>query len=247
MTDKEKLQKLFQAALLDGSEEKVTPVRTRPQPTLDKLAAHAPTPSAPPVAAQPAPEPAALAPAPVAVTTAFVQPMENAGLEATAAEELRILLDEQHLRVKRRHRREAIGTLAVFLALIGGGFGWFVHSPKRVQAFRDAMTEIRSVGDITSMAAKYQKALNKIGTRSQDLETATESMGVSSNQDGMTDVYMDAEMKQMMAGEGKTVGERNQVLQKKFDKVKTEGPNATVIPTSPATAPKAATSLPVKP
>ena len=151
--------------------------------------------------------------------------------------------------MKRKRRRETVGALAVFLALTGGGFGWFVHSPDRVQAVRDAMTEIRSVGDIASMVAKYQKALDKIGTRSQDIAAATESMGVSSNQDGMKDVYMDAEMKEMMGGEGKTVGERNKVLQEKFGSVKTGGLKAAVMPTAPPaepttpSAPKADTSL----
>jgi hypothetical protein len=253
MTDKEKLQKLFQAALLDASEEKVTLARAYPKSTLDRMAAQASIPSNPPVAVQPVQEPVAMAPAEVVApvaAAAFVQPMANAGLDAAAAEELRILLDEQNLRMKRKRRRETIGTLAVFFALTGGGFGWFVHSPDRVQAVRAAMTEIRSVGDIASMVAKYQKALDKIGTRARDIDAATESMGVSSNQDGMKDIYMDAEMKEMMGGEGKTVGERNRVLQEKFGSVKTGGLKAAVMPTPPPAEPidpKADTSLSLKP
>lgn len=251
---KEKLQKLFQAALLDASEEKVTLARAYPKSTLATLAAQAATPSAPLETPQPAPEPVAMVPAqvvaPVAAAAEFVQPMANAGLDAAAAEELRILLDEQHLRLKRKRRRETIGALVVFLALTGGGFGWFVHSPDRVQAVRAAISEIRSVGDIAGMVAKYQKALDKIGTRSQDIAAATESMGVSSSQEGMKDVYMDAEMKEMMGGEaGKTVGERNRMLQDKFGSVKTGGLKAAITrPSSPAAgntpaAPKADTSL----
>ena len=236
MTDKEKLQKLFQAALLDASEEKVTLARAYPKSTLD----NARSPGTDSVrssgcsASRPGTRghgPAQVV-APVAAATDFVQPMENAGLDAAAAEELRILLDEQHLRMKRKRRRETVGALAVFLAMTGGGFGWFVHSPDRVQAVRDAVKEVRSVGDIAGMVAKYQKALDKIGTRSQDIDAATESMGVSSNQDGMKDVYMDAEMKEMMGGEGKTVGERNNLLQEKFGKVKTGGLKAAVMPTA---------------
>lgn len=235
---KEKLQKLFQAALLDASEEKISLARAYPKSTLDTLAAQAATPSTPLAIPQPDSEPVAVVPvpAPVAAATDFVQPMANAGLEAEAAEELRILLDEQNLRLKRKRRRESIGALVVFLALTGGGFGWFVHSPDRVQAVRAAMSEIRSVGDIAGMVAKYQKALDKIGTRSKDIAAATESMGVSSNQDGMKDVYMDSEMKEMMGAEaGKTVGERNRMLQDKFGSVKTGGLKAAVTrPSSPA-------------
>jgi hypothetical protein len=231
-TDKEKLQKLFQAALLDPSGEKVTLQRAFPQ-------------SAPAATAPVAPVPVVqTAPEPVAQATAFVQPMANAGLDAVAAEELRILLDEQNLRMKRKRRRETIGALAVFLAVTGGGFGWFVQSPERVQAFKSAITEIRSVGDIGAIVAKYQKALDKIATRAQDIDAATESMGVSSNQEGLKDVYMDAEMKEMMGGKGKTVGERNRMLQEKFDDVKTKGLKGTVAKTAPEAADSSSTLQP---
>ena len=239
-TDKEKLQKLFQAALLDSSVEKATLQRAFPQSAPAALAPVAPAP-----VAQTAPEPVAqAAPAPVAQATAFVQPLPNAGLDAVAAEELRILLDEQNQRMKRRRRRETIGTLAVFLAITGGGFGWFVQSPARVQAFKSTISEIRSVGDIGAMVAKYQKALDKIATRAQDIDAATESMGVTSNQEGMKDVYLDAEMKEMMGGEGKTVGERNRILQEKFADVKTKGLKGAVAKTAPATADSSSTLQP---
>jgi hypothetical protein len=236
---KEKLQKLFQAALHDASTDKVTLARAYPKTTLDTLAAQAATPSAPLIPAQP--EPGAMVPAqsvaPAATSTDFVQPLENAGLDASSAEELRILLEGQHLRLKHKRRRETIGALAVFLVLTCGGFGWFVHSPDRVQAFRDAVKEVRSAGDIAGMVAKYQKALDKIGTRSKDIDAATESMGVSADQTAMKDVYMDAEMKQMMGGEGgKTIGERNKMLREKFGSVKTGGLKASVA--SGAAAPK---------
>lgn len=243
MTDKEKLQKLFQAALNDVNEEKVTLARAYPKSTLESLAAQATIPVASVTPVQP--EPVAMVPAPVVTAPEFVQPLENAGLDATAAEELRILLEEQHHRLKRKRIRETVGALVVFLALTGGGFGWFVHSPDRVQAVRAAIKEVRSVGDIAGMVAQYQKALDKIGTRAQDIDIATESMGVSANQEGMKDVYMDAEMKQMMGGEGKTAGERNRMLQEKFGSVKTGGLKVAVMPT--AAAPAADTALSLQP
>ncbi len=241
MTDKDKLQKLFQAALLDASEERVTLARAYPKSTLDSLAAQAATPPSPLVTPQPLPEPVAMAPVPVAAAvtppTDLVQPMANAGLDAVSAEELRILLEEQHRRLKRRRRRELVTSLVVFLGITGGGFGWFVTSPERVQAVRDAVKEVRSVGDIAGMLAKYQKALDKIATRAQDIDAATESMGVSSSLAGLKDVNMDAEMKEMMGGEGKTVGERNRLLQEKFGSVKEGGLKAALVPTSKPKAP----------
>jgi hypothetical protein len=235
MTDKDKLQKLFQAALLDVNEEKANLARALPKATDVAPASLAEIPCDPLPAPLPAAESAA---APAAPATDFVQPMANAGLDAVSAEELRILLEEQHQRLKRRRRRELVGTLLVLLTFTGGGFGWFVHSPERVQAFRDAVREVRSVGDIAGMVAKYQKALAVIGTRAQDIDAATESMGVSSNQEGMQDVYLDAEMKEMMGGEGRTVGERNRMLQEKFSSVKQGGLKAALAPTSKPQTPE---------
>ena len=209
MTDNEKLQQLFQAALKDTSEGKASLVRAFPSPT-------------PIVANPPSIEPVPQVffkpeEAPVAVE-ASARPATNAGLGEAESAELGALLDEQNLRKSRKRRRELIGTFVVLFALTGGGFGWFVHSPARVQAFREAVKDIRSVGDIKSTVAQYQVALDRISARSSQIDEATQSMGVSSNQDGMADPNMDAEMHAMMGGEGKTTGERNKTLQNAFGK-----------------------------
>jgi hypothetical protein len=158
-------------------------------------------------------------------------PPPNAGLDDAASAELGALLDEQMARQKRRRKRELIGTFVVLFGLTGGGLGWFVQSPTRLQAFREAVADIRSVGDVAAMAAKYQVALDKIAARSKHVDQATEAMGGSANQDGMKDVNMDAEMQAMMGGEGKTTGERGQILQNAFGK-KIKAPE--VAPNHPA-------------
>ena len=211
-TDQDKLQKLFQAALNDAAADKVTLARAFPKST--PIPAQLPPQDAPAPVAEAVQMPAA--PAAPATPKDFVQPMANAGLDEAAAEELRILLEEQNLRMKRKRRRETVCALAIFLSITGGGFGWFVHSPDRVQAAKDAYRDIRSAGDVMGMVAKYRKALDKIAVRGDQINQATESMGVTSSLDGVKDIYMDAEMKQMMGDEGKTVGERNRMLQQKF-------------------------------
>lgn len=204
MTDQEKLQQLFQAALKAPPTEGKSPLaRAFPTPTPTPLAA------APVSEVVPTPEP----PAAVAASTV---PVANAGLDDAASAELGALLDEQMARQKRKRRRELIGIFVVLLGLTGGGLGWFVQSPTRLQAFREAVADIRSVGDVAAMVAKYQVALDKIATRSNQIDQATEAMGGSANQDGMKDVNMEAEMQAMMGGEGKTSGQRNQILQNAF-------------------------------
>ncbi len=197
MTHTEKLQQIFDAALKDSSEFTKQPTRAFPTSA-----------SAQPVAVSP--------PAPAPEPEPIVESAANVGLSAAASAELGTLLDEQHQRKARKHRRETLVTLAVVLALTGGGAGWFIQSPQRLQALKEAVHDIRSIGDVKSIVAKYQAALDKIGDRSKQIDQATESMGVSSNQDNAIDPNMNAEMLSLMGGKGKTTGQRNQMVRNAF-------------------------------
>ena len=205
MTHAEKLQQIFDAALKDCSEP-VKPLARAFPATLGTAAV---------TVSQPAPEPECM-PEPVeeVPTTAAV----SAGLIITPAEsaELGRLLEEQQERESRKRRRDMWTSLAVVLVLIGGGSGWFVQSPQRVQALNEAVQDVRSLGDVSSLAARYQAALDKVAIRSKQIDTATESMGVSSNQDGVTDPTMDAETLAMMGGSGKTTRKRSELITQKF-------------------------------
>ncbi|GAA5126882.1 hypothetical protein JIN84_09505 [Luteolibacter yonseiensis] len=208
MTDKEKLNKLFQAALQDSSEPGKPPTRVFPT----SPAAAAPVPPQ-----EPAPAPIPVAAAPPEPAPDLVRPMENAGLDEAASKELGLLLDEQMERKKRGRRRELLVTLGVCLALAGGGYGWFVQSPQRVQAFQEAMRDLRASGDVSSMVAKYRQALDRVAVRSQQIDQATAAMGVKGGAGDEKDPYMEEEMRAMMGGEkGKTVGQRNKMLQDNF-------------------------------
>jgi hypothetical protein len=215
MTDKEKLQQLFNAALQGGSDFDKPPTRAFPQSRVACV-------TAAPVAA-PAPEEVAVAevtvPAPAPRGGELVEPMPNAGLDDETSTELGKLLDEQHARVTRRRRREMMVTLLVLFGLTGGGFGWFVSSPARVTAFKSAMTEIRSVGDIKGMLAKYQVALDKIGTRGADIDDASMALGVDPSTVVDDDPYMEAETEAFTGEVGTGVGARNKKFQEKFGKL----------------------------
>lgn len=143
-------------------------------------------------------------------------PVVNAGLDEESVAELGALLDERQQRMERQRRRNKLVTVVVFLALTGGGYGWFIQSPQRVQAFHEAMNDIRSVGDFASIVAKYNKSLEKIKVHSAQTDNATASMGIDPTKDNSEDAYLEKETKEMMIGEGKTVGERNRVLREKF-------------------------------
>ena len=212
MTDQEKLQKLFDAALRDSSPVEKAPTRVVPMASAALPAT--PTSAEKPVAPTVEPD---TAPQPVATT----EPI----LDKAAAEELGALLDEQIRRKKRQRRRESLVAALVLLGITGGGSAWFVQSPERVQALLSAISEIRSVGDVKSMVAKYQDALNRISARGQQIDQATKAMGITSNGKDEEDPYFDAEMKQMMGGEGKTMGDRAKGMQKAFGDMQKEHGN----------------------
>lgn len=218
MTDKEKLNQLFEAALKDTSPGVKPLARAFPKPEIVPMPAPIPEPAA--VVAK-VPEPAAVVvevPEAPAAVEPLVVPMENAGLDHETSTELGKLLDEQTGRKNRKHRREKLITLAACLTLTCGGFGWFVHSPARVQAFHQVVKDIRSTGDIKGMVASYSKALDKVAARSAQIDQSTRAMGVSADQSNEKDPNMDAEMKAMMGGEGKTTGDRSKMLQQAFGK-----------------------------
>jgi hypothetical protein len=215
MTDKEKMQRLFDAALKDPKElNAAPPTRVVPVSPLEAV----PVPVVAPVfqAKMQDTVPAMVAPEPATVPQPTSQPTMAAVLDDAASTELAALLDEQFKRKRRKRRIEALVTAAVMLSVCGGSTIWFVQNPQRVQAFKDAIREIRSVGDVKALVASYQKSLDRISARGQQVEQATAAMGVKKSAKDDIDPFMDAEMKQMMGGEGKTVGQRNRALQQNF-------------------------------
>lgn len=211
MTDKQKLQQLFDAALKSPVEAPgVPPRRVVPVPALDVVPAVAPV------------ERAVIPAAPVSSLPVEVEPVTAkaptmAGvLDDAASDELALLLDEQMQRKSRKRKIEALVTALVLLGTVGGASGWFVSSPTRVQAFKEAMRDIRSVGDVKGMVAKYQEHLDRIAARGKQIDQASVGLGVDLAKVDQSDAYMDAEMKEMRGGEGKTVGQRGKAMNAAF-------------------------------
>ena len=210
MTDQEKLQKLFDAALRDPSEAVKAPTRVSPTPPVFESQETGNTDSVSEPSLKQELQPTVMA---------GESTHPNHGLDHKTSTELGLLLDEQNRRKSQKARRGALITLVTLIGVVGGGTAWFVSSPDRVKALKSAISEVRSAGDITAILAKYQKAVDAIGNRSKQIDAATESMGVSSDQSEAEDPNMDAEMQAMMRGEGKTVGQRNKLLQDKLGKI----------------------------
>lgn len=231
MTDKEKLQQLFEAALKDPSLPTAqTPKRAFPVSPLEQSAAilqPQTQPSPFPVQAAMRSEMMPVTPPVAPVFDAVVVPNTGAAptmaavLDDAASTELAGLLDEQHKRKARKRRMEALVTAAVLLGSTGGGTLWFVQSPDRVTAFKEAMGDFRSLGDVKSLVAKYQDALDRIGARGKQIDQATAAMGVKKSDKDEEDPFFEKEMQDMMGGadKGKTVGQRNRLMQKNFSEM----------------------------
>ncbi len=200
MTDKEKLQSLFDAAMRSPEEPGGKPKRAVPGAESAK----------PPEA-----EPAVVEPATAEEKPAVISPAE--ALDKEAAEELGLLLDERIRRDKRKRRIEVLLTTVALLGSALGGTVWFVQDKERVSAMTQAVDEIRTAGDPETMAANYNQALEKIAQRGNQLDSATAGMGVNPNKDHGGDLHMEAEMKQMMGKEGgATTCQRNKLLVQNF-------------------------------
>lgn len=202
MTDNETLQKLFEAALREPSPATSGPPKHAVPVTVSNEM-EPPNPTATGPAPEPEPEPVEATP-------------EAPTLDRATADELGTLLDEKVRKTARKRRRNALITAFVLFGSTGGGAAWFLQSPERIEALSSAIQEIRSVGDVKTIVGRFQKALDKIAVRSQQIDQATAALGVTPTAEDEKDPYMEAEMKEMTGGEGKTVGERNRALQTSF-------------------------------
>jgi hypothetical protein len=228
MTGHDDLEKLFEAAL----QEKEAPSRYGTPESMKKGAPAAFHRPAPPFqAATPQPQapfqapPCSAAPSAPATPEAMRDQQGGASLGTTINAELAEIMDAKIAREKRRRRRGFLATILLFVGVTGGATGWILSNPDRFEAIKQAIAEIKSVGDIQSMVAKYQKALDRIAVRGQQIDAATTAMGVDpTSVVEHEDPGFDKEMQAMIGGEGgKTTAARDKLLREKFASVQETG------------------------
>lgn len=149
----------------------------------------------------------------------------QSSLDMGISAELGAIMDAKIVREKRKRRRSLIFMLLFFVGITGGAAGWVVSNPARFAEMKKVVAEIRSVGDIEGMVAKYQKALDKVAVRSEQIDAATVSMGVDpASAADMEDQGFDKEMRDMMGEDGgPTSASRNAKLQGEFKHVQESG------------------------
>jgi hypothetical protein len=148
------------------------------------------------------------------------KPPGDGSAEAREVEvDLSTLLDLQIERTAKDSRQANKIILGFCGFLICLALGWYAASDGNRRKVAALIEDVRASGKDAqlmksplSMADAYDRALEKIGTHSTDIDNASISMGVDPkkvHEDGMED-----EMKAMMDGKGQTVGERNRLLQR---------------------------------
>ncbi len=232
MTGREDLDKLFEAAL----QQKEAPSIYGTPESMKKTAPAAFSKPGAPFQAAPTPTTApmdnAFAAAPFVAAApgapkadVVLDTLGMTSLDNTINAELAEIMDAKIVRDKARRRRGRLTLVLIFLGVTGGAAGWVVSNPDRLEALKATIAEIKSVGDIKGMVAKYQVALDKIAVRGKQIDAATVSIGVDpTSMDGHEDPGFDKEMQAMMGEEGgKTTAVRDKLLREKFGDVQKTG------------------------
>lgn len=135
----------------------------------------------------------------------------------TLETDLSSLLDLQLQRQATESKHTSRVILFGFALLMASGLVWYVASETNrlkvdglIQNVKESRKDLDQISNPPAILGAYDEAMEKLGTRSTDIDTATRSMGVDPKtvkEDGM-----DQEMKGMMGGHGRTVGERDRTL-----------------------------------
>lgn len=136
-------------------------------------------------------------------------------------EDLSVLLDEQARRLKKKRQR-ANWVILLFLFTLGGSGGaWYAKSPENraavaevLQNLKEGRKDLAMVTDPVAMAEQFDESLAEINTRKEAIDQASFAMGIDPT--NVAEDGMNAEMKEMMGGEGRTISERNLLLQRKM-------------------------------
>jgi hypothetical protein len=209
MTTQEKIEQLALAALRSAP-----PPATAPQPSTYMAPFEKPKTVGLVESAKPAVETAA--PAPVAAAEAPTSNFQHA-----SDPELRAEIEERDARIARTRRVQSIAASVTLLgALIAGGT-WFATSPSAranaaaiIPALRQSVDDVKMIGSLTE---KYDEKLEKIAVRGDQISDATRALGVDPDSlPDDVDPHMQAEMQQMMGGEGVTNVDRDKAFKQKF-------------------------------
>jgi hypothetical protein len=218
MSDREDLDKLFEAALRQTEPPGYSIGRLSKTPGKAEPSGYTP---APPFARTPVPVSAPIA---ISQEAPLLDERGAASLDTAMNEELEAIVDAKMAKAKARRRRGAVMTLLFVALTFGGGAAWFVTSPQRMAALKEALAEIKSFGDVNGLVAKYQASLDRVALRSEQINQASAMLGVDPNSIATEDAGFDQEMRDLVGEEGgPTTAARDAKLREKFKPVEETG------------------------
>jgi hypothetical protein len=212
MTTQEKIEQLALAALRSAP-----PPASTPKPATYMAPFEKPKTVALVEGAKPAAEPAPAAPTPEPVAAAA----PATSFQHASDPELRAEIEERDARISRSRRIQGIAASLTLLGALAAGGIWFATSPSAranaaaiVPALRQSVNDVKMIGSLTE---KYDEKLDQIAVRGDQINDATRALGVDPNSlPDDVDPHMQAEMLQMMGGEGVTNVDRDQAFKQKF-------------------------------
>lgn len=212
MTTQEKIEQLALAALRSAP-----PPATTPKPATYMAPFQKPKTVALVEGAKPAAE--AVPAEPAAERVEAEAPAKS--LQHASDPELRAEIEERDARIARSRRRQGIAASLTLLGVLAAGGTWFATSPGArahaaaiVPALRQSVDDVKMIGSLTE---KYDEKLEQIAVRGDQIGEATRALGVDpASLPDDVDPHMQAEMEQMMGGEGVTNVERDQAFKQKF-------------------------------
>ena len=135
--------------------------------------------------------------------------------------ELGALIEERDARMKKKHSRQLRYANLTLLGIVAFGGVWYVCSTTAQTAVKNLIPAIRQSGNdvkmLGSILGQFDKSLQKVATRSSQIDEASRSIGADPNAVGAKDdPQMESEMNQLTGGEGGTTAGRDRALKEKF-------------------------------
>ncbi|MES2983219.1 MAG: hypothetical protein V4727_12975 [Verrucomicrobiota bacterium] len=122
-----------------------------------------------------------------------------ASLDENINAEFEELTNKKIAKERAKRRRDRVVFYVLLIGAVAGAGGWLVTHPDQMEMVKKTLGEIRLAIDPTAVAGKYDKSLEKVGERGDQLGEASNMLG-GTEVEG-EDPGLDKEMKEI-AGEG---------------------------------------------
>lgn len=139
-----------------------------------------------------------------------------ASLDDDTNAEFQEIINKKIAKERSKRRRDRVIFYVLLIGVSVGGAGWFLSDPGNMKSFNKILAEIRLAVDPTAVAEKYDKSLEKVAERGDQLGEAAGMIG-GKEVEG-EDQSLDEEMKKIAGDEaGLSVAEKQKKLKEKFD------------------------------